>query len=182
MNTSTDTKTNAATTEDERDPKHTVSIHMHNRPGVLNRVALVFARRGWNIDGLAVSEAHDGRFARCTITARGDAKTLHLITAQLEKLVDVVSAVEHNDQDSIGVELALIKVRTEEGNPSLDTTGVPTTVVCTIVDVGPATITVQIVGTSAEVEECHQALDDTHGVVEIVRTGTIQMARGDMDT
>lgn len=167
---------------DERDPKHTVSLHMHNRPGVLNRVALVFARRGWNIDGLAVSEAHDGRFARCTITARGDAKTLHLITAQLEKLVDVISAVEHNEVDSIGVELALIKVNVEEGNPSLDTTGVPPTVVCTIVDVSAKTITAQIVGKSPDVEACHQALDSTHGVVEIVRTGTIQMARGDTDT
>lgn len=164
------------------DPKHTVSLHMHNRPGVLNRVALVFARRGWNIDGLAVSEAHDGRFARCTITARGDARTLHLITAQLEKLVDVVSATEHSEEDSIGVELALIKVRAHEGNPSLDTTGVPPTVVCTIVDTCPTTITAQLVGSSAEVEICHQALDQTHGVVEIVRTGTIQMARGDSDT
>ena len=164
------------------DDKHTVSLYLHNRPGVLNRVSLVFARRGWNIDGLAVSEAHDGRFARCTITARGDAKTLHLIIAQLEKLVDVIHAEEHSDVDAIGVELALIKVRAHEGDPSLDLSGIPDSIVVTIVDTGDVTLTVQLVGSSAEVEEAHRALDTSHGVIEIVRTGTIRMARGDDDT
>lgn len=162
--------------------KHTISLYVHNRPGVLNRVGLMFARRGWNIDGLAVSEAHDGRYARCTITARGGDRTLHLIIAQLEKLVDVIHAVEHNEEDSIGVELALIKVRAHEDDPSLDITGIPGDVVSTIADISPKTLTVQVVGPSWAVEEAHQALDGTHGVIEIVRTGTICMARGDEDT
>lgn len=164
------------------DFQHTISLHLHNRPGVLNRVSLVFARRGWNIDGLAVSEAHDGRFARCTITARGDIKTLHLIIAQLEKLVDVIHAREHSDDDAIGVELALIKVRAQDGDPSLDLTGIPHSVVCSIVDTCARTLTAQVVGPEADVEATHRALDASHGVIEIVRTGTVRMARGAIET
>lgn len=162
--------------------KHTLSLYVHNRPGVLNRVGIMFARRGWNIDGLSVSEAHDGRFSRCTMTVRGADKTLHLILAQLEKLVDVVHAHEHNEDDAVGVELALIKVRAHPGDPSLDFTGIPSTVVCTIIDTSPSTLTAQVVGPSRGVEEAHQALDASHGVIEIVRTGTIAMARGDHET
>lgn len=162
--------------------KHTISLHLHNRPGVLNRVGLVFARRGWNIDGLAVSEAHDGRYARCTITARGDSETLHLIVAQLQKLVDVLHAAEHSEDNSIGVELALIKVKATAGDPSLHTAGVPEEVVCTIVDYCEETITAQVVGPSASVERAHLALEETHGVLEVVRTGTVRMARGKTNT
>jgi len=157
---------------------HTISLNLHNRPGVLNRVALVFARRGWNIDGLAVSEAHDGRFARCTISARGDVRTLHVIMAQLQKLVDVLSASEHSEQDSIGVELALIKVNVQDDNRSLDVTQIPSSVTCTIVDDGPTTMTAQVVGPPEDVEAAHRALDASHGVLEIVRTGAVRMARG----
>lgn len=162
--------------------KHTISLYVHNRPGVLNRVGLTFARRGWNIDGLSVSEAHDGRFAHCTITARGGDKTLHLIIAQLEKLVDVVHCSEHNEDDSIGVELALIKVRAHDDDPSLDMTGIPSEVVCSLVDQSPTTLTAQVVGRSVDVETAPLALDASHGVIEIVRTGTIRMARGASET
>ncbi|MCB9508147.1 MAG: acetolactate synthase small subunit [Myxococcales bacterium] len=161
---------------------HTISLNLHNRPGVLNRVALVFARRGWNIDGLAVSEAHDGRFARCTVSARGDAHVLHIIMAQLRKLVDVVSAAEHSEDDSIGVELALVKVRMPDGALALDVTRIPAAVSCTIVDTSPGTLTAQLVGSAADVEAAHRALDLAHGVVEIVRTGTVRIARGDAET
>ena len=185
MNVRTDHRFEESRMQPQADPgenQHTVSLHVHNRPGVLNRVALVFARRGWNIDGLAVSGAHDGRYARATMTARGDSKTLHLIIAQLEKLVDVLHAAEHFEEDSIGVELALIKVRAHDADPSLQTTGVPPGVVCTIVDTCAKTITAQVVGSSHDVEAAHRALDTTHGVIEIIRTGPVRMARGDLET
>ena len=73
----------------------TISLYLNNKPGVLNRVALVFSRRGWNIDSLSVSPDEDGRFSHCSIVANGDANTLFKIVAQLNKVVDVIYAREH---------------------------------------------------------------------------------------
>ena len=74
---------------------HTISLFVHDRPGVLVRVALVFARRGYNIESLVVSPSAAGGYSRMTITCSGDPDTLDQIIRQLAKLVDVVSALDH---------------------------------------------------------------------------------------
>ena len=79
-------------------PTHTISVLVLNKPGVLVRVALVFARRGYNIDSLVVSPVLDSEFSRMTITCSGDLATLDQIIKQLVKLVDVVRAVDHTGE------------------------------------------------------------------------------------
>lgn len=79
--------------------RHVVSLNVSNKPGVLVRVALVFARRGCNIDGLVVSEAHDPAFSHMTVTASGSEDTLRLILGQLDKLVDVIHAEDRTGED-----------------------------------------------------------------------------------
>ena len=91
--------------------KHTISLYVNNKPGVLIRIALVFARRGYNIDSLVVSEGHDPRFSHMNITATGDEQTLQQILRQLNKLVDVIHAKDHTGDDIIQQDLALIKLR-----------------------------------------------------------------------
>ena len=81
--------------------KHTISLYVSNKPGVLIRIALVFARRGYNIDSLVVSEGHDPDFSHMNISATGDERTLDQILKQLNKLVDVVHAKD-NTGDGLG--------------------------------------------------------------------------------
>ena len=92
---------------------HTISLYVNNKPGVLSRVAITFARRGYNIESLVVSPAASGDFSRMTITSSGDPETLEQIIKQLAKLVDVVHAVDHTGDDAYETEIALVKVASE---------------------------------------------------------------------
>jgi len=102
-------------------PLHTISLLVRNKPGVLVRTALVFSRRGYNIESLVVSPAFDleiegyksatGEFSRMTITCSGDPVILEQIIKQLEKLIDVVHAIDHTGQSVIESEIALVKVK-----------------------------------------------------------------------
>ena len=86
----------------QREPrKHSMSLLVNNRPGVLIRISLVFSRRGYNIDSLVVSPTSDERFSVINMTATGDATTLHQILKQVNKLVDVVHATDHTDDELI---------------------------------------------------------------------------------
>src|SRR5216110_1957573 len=86
-------------------PLHTISILVRNKPGVLVRIALVFSRRGYNIESLVVSaDAVNAQFSRMTITCSGDPETLEQIIKQVLKLIDVVSAVDHTGQAVIETE------------------------------------------------------------------------------
>ena len=98
------------------DGKHTISMRVHDRPGVLSRIAQVFARRGFNIDSLVVSAGHQLGFSRMTISCEGDPSQLEQIVKQLEKLVDTVHATEHmsetvpltdSEHDHKDIELAM---------------------------------------------------------------------------
>jgi acetolactate synthase-1/3 small subunit len=83
---------------------HTISVFVNNKPGVLVRVALVFSRRGFNIESLVVSPGVEGRFSRMTITCSGRAEDLEQVVKQLAKLVDVVHAIDHTADASYQVE------------------------------------------------------------------------------
>src|SRR6185295_19898434 len=91
--------------------QHSISLLVNNKPGVLIRIALVFSRRGYNIDSLVVSPTHNGKFARMNIVASGEPKTLVQIIHQLNKLIDVIHAKDHTGETVVEKELALIKVR-----------------------------------------------------------------------
>jgi len=98
----------------EHDPLHTISVLVRNQPGVLVRVALVFARRGYNIESLVVSpDPTDAGFSRMTITSRGAPETLEQMIRQVAKLVDVVHAIDHTGQSAVETEIALIKLQAQ---------------------------------------------------------------------
>ena len=95
-------------------PLHTISVLVRNQPGVLVRVALVFARRGYNIESLVVCpDLRQGTpdFSRMTITCSGDPETLEQIIKQVAKLVDVVRAIDHTGQSAVETEIALVKIK-----------------------------------------------------------------------
>lgn len=163
-----------------RDDVHTISVFVSNKPGVLLRVCLVFSRRAFNIESLVVSPALDGRFSRMTITASGDRQVLDQIIKQTSKIVDVVHCVEHNEDNAIEKELALIKVKASKETR----TGILQLIQhfkAQTVDIGPKSLIIQITGNTEKLDAMIDMLEP-YGLIEVVRTGKIVMARGSEKT
>ena len=159
---------------------HTISTLVANKPGVLVRVALVFARRGYNIDALAVSPAFNPRYSRMTITAQGDPATLDQIIKQASKLVDVIHVEEHSDIDAIHRELALLKLKSTAANKAI-IVKLAKKFHAHIVEESKETIIIQQTGTTEELDE-FESLLKKYGILEMVRSGKLVMAKGKEET
>ena len=160
--------------------KHAISLYVANKPGVLIRIALVFARRGYNIDSLVVSGAHDPAFSRMNIEASGDKKTLDQILKQLNKLVDVVHAKDNTVEDVIAREFALIKVACP-ADKRAEILQVSHAFESETIDLTDETITLEVSGDSNKLDSVHTVFS-SYGIVEMVRSGKIIVARGDHST
>jgi len=160
--------------------KHTISLLVSNKPGVLIRIALVFSRRGYNIDSLVVSEGNSHEFSRMTITATGDKKTLIQIIKQLNKLIDVVHAIDNTEKSIIKRELALLKINC---TPDIRSGLLMLVNACkgNTVDIGDKTISFEVTGPSEKIDAVKKIFEP-YGILEIVRTGVTLMARGDEST
>lgn len=155
---------------------HTLSVLVENRPGVLARVAGLFARRGYNIESLAVSTTDDPKTSRMTIVVGGDDDTIEQITKQLNKLIDVIKVQDHTGEEVVERELALIKVDCElEQRPHV--IQLVEIFRASIVDVGADTMTVEITGSSDKIDALIELLRP-FGIREIVRTGKVILERG----
>lgn len=160
--------------------QHTISLLVANKPGVLVRIALVFARRGFNIDSLTVSPSFDERFSRMTITAQGDPATLEQIIKQAGKLVDVLNAEEHAKGSGVEKELALYKIRYKpQSRAALDKLLKKFHSHC--VDKADQSTIIEQTGTSEEIDALEAGLK-AFGLIELVRTGKIFIARGNEPT
>jgi acetolactate synthase-1/3 small subunit len=157
--------------------KHTISLYVANQPGVLNRTALVFSRRGYNIDSLVVSQGHDPAFSHMNIVATGDERTLEQILKQLNKLVDVVHAREHTGEGAIERELALIKLSCPAETRS-EVLEIAHTFKCRVLDLSEDTITLQAIGATEKLDALHRMVGK-YGVLELVRTGKVLITRGE---
>ncbi|WP_103679290.1 acetolactate synthase small subunit [Alkalispirochaeta sphaeroplastigenens] len=160
--------------------KHTISVLVANRPGALIRISLVFARRGYNIDSLVVSPSSNPEYSMMNIVASGDEKTLDQILKQLNKLIDVVHASDRTGEDIIQRELALIKIACTTPARS-EILQLARALQCDIVDIGEAVITLEITGSSDEVDNVTRVLN-SYEIIELVRTGKVLMVRGDQHT
>jgi len=159
---------------------HTISMLVTNKPGVLVRIAMAFARRGFNIDSLVVSPSANEKFSRLTITAQGDPETLEQIIHQANKLIDVVHAWEHNDAEAVHSELALFKLRKTAGlKKVLSSTIKPFR--ARVIDDTEETLILEQVGPTDELEKLETLLKK-YGIVELVRTGKVIMVKGHQST
>jgi acetolactate synthase-1/3 small subunit len=159
---------------------HTISLYVNNKPGVLVRVALVFSRRGYNIDSLVVSPTAEPDFARMTITCSGDEDVFEQIIKQLAKLIDVVRAEDHTEQDMVATEVALIKLAVPmESRTTL--LQVAEHYKAKVVDYGTDTMMLRVHGESRKLDSMMGLLSD-YDVREVVRSGKIVMARGTAQT
>ncbi|MBQ5311426.1 MAG: acetolactate synthase small subunit [Oscillospiraceae bacterium] len=156
--------------------KHTISVLVENHAGVLSRVSGLFARRGFNIDSLAVGVTGDPAVSRITIVADGDEHTAQQIEKQLNKLVDTIKVRVLGADELLARELQMIKVSAAPAQRSEILT------ICEImgakvIDMTPTTMTVEISDSAVQLQRMHDLLEG-YGIREIVRTGTIAIQKG----
>jgi acetolactate synthase-1/3 small subunit len=155
---------------------HTFSIVTKDLPGVLVRIALVFARRGYNIESLAVSPGARPGFSRMTITSRGATQNVEQIQKQLAKLIDVVYVTDHTDQAPVEAEIALVKVR-GSGDVRAEFIRIAENFETQVVNEDSDTVVLRVTGSSNELDECISALKP-YGIEELTRSGKIVMDPG----
>jgi len=156
---------------------HTISVLVEDKPGVLTRVAGLFAARGFNIDSLAVGPTSDDGLSRMTVVVQVDRKPLEQITKQLNKLINVIKILEHEPGEAVERELMLVKVRAE-GDARARVMEIADVFRVNVVDVTNDTLTLEAAGKSDKLEALLSLLRD-FGVVELSRTGRIALGRGD---
>lgn len=156
--------------------KHTISVLVNNRPGVLARTAGLFARRGFNIDSLAVSTTQDPDMSRMTIVVEGPDAVLEQISKQLYKLMDVIKVLDHQDEMVVNRELALIKVDADASvrGEIMQTVNIFR---ANIVDVADRAFIVEVTGSADKVDALTNLLRK-YGIKEMMRTGRIVLSRG----
>ena len=156
--------------------KHTLSVLVENKSGVLARVAALFSRRGFNIDSLAVGPTEHPEISRMTIVVDAENMPLEQITKQLNKLVEVIKIVELESEVAIQRELLLVKVRA----PLADRTQVLQTAElfrARVVDVNTDTVTLEATGTPDKLQALLAVLAPL-GIKEMAQSGTVALGRG----
>ena len=160
---------------------HTISITVENRPGVLARVSHVFARRGFNLESLAVSRTEDHTVSRITVVVAGDDEAFKQIGNQLLKLIDVIKVIDHTSDDLVGRELALIKIGTPDAASRSEIKQLAELFRAKIVAVDPQTMMLEVTGKADKVDAVTKMLAQ-HEILELVRTGLVVLARGEKQT
>jgi acetolactate synthase-1/3 small subunit len=156
---------------------HTLSVLVENRAGVLVRVAGLFARRGFNIESLAVGVSELPDMSRITIVVIGDDAQIEQVMKQLNKLIDVIKVSDITENEIVERELALIKVTAEPGISRSDVMQIASIFRAQIVDVGSKTLVLQVTGDPGKIDALEKLLRQ-YGVKELVRTGKIAVLRG----
>jgi acetolactate synthase-1/3 small subunit len=155
--------------------RHTISVLVENKFGVLTRVAGLFSGRGYNIDSLNVAPTHDDTLSRMTIVTRGDDATVEQIVKQLNKLVDVVRTIDYGEGDYIDRELVLVKVKAEPSNRA-EICQMAELFRAKVVDVQPDSLTIEITGSESKVEK-FVLLMKSFGICDLTRTGQVALPR-----
>ncbi len=155
---------------------HTLSVLVENKPGVLVRIAGLFARRGFNIDSLAVGPTEHDEISRMTIVVNCAKHPLEQVTKQLNKLVNVLKIVELDPGASVQRELLLVKVRaeTEARTHLLETINLFR---ARVVDVAPDAVTVEATGDTDKLDALVRVLEP-FGIKELVQSGMVGIGRG----
>ncbi|MFL2646963.1 MAG: acetolactate synthase small subunit [Dehalococcoidia bacterium] len=156
--------------------KHTLAALVENHPGVLNRVASLFRRRGFNIESLAVGTTEQEGISRMTFVVEGDDNVGEQVEKQLYKLIDIIKVSDLSREESIVREIALIKVRSEKNNRR-DILDLVEIFRAQAVDITEYSVVIQLVAHPETVDSLLENLA-TYPIIEMVRTGRIAMLRG----
>ncbi|MBA2793663.1 MAG: acetolactate synthase small subunit [Thermoleophilaceae bacterium] len=156
--------------------RHILSILVENKPGVLARIAGLFSRRGFNIETLAVGPTDDEHISRVTLTVDGAVHPIDQVTKQLHKLVNVLKIRDLEPAGTVARELALFKVSADEGSRA-QIVGVCDIFRAKVIDISKRSVTIEVTGTDDKIA-AFESMIRPFGLIEMVRTGEVAMARG----
>ncbi|RJQ53827.1 MAG: acetolactate synthase small subunit [Actinobacteria bacterium] len=156
--------------------KHTLSVLVDNKPGVLTRVSSLFARRGFNIESLSVGPTEDEALSRMTIVVDGESAPLEQVRKQVHKLVNVIRINDLDPAEMIDRELAMFKVSAPAAVRG-EVSALADIFRGNIVDVGTDTMTIEITGTADKIDGLLTLLKP-YGIKELARTGKVALSRG----
>ncbi|KMY23065.1 acetolactate synthase, small subunit [Actinobaculum suis] len=156
--------------------RHTLSVLVENKPGVLTRVSGLFSRRGFNIASLAVGVTENPAISRITLVVDGDEAPLEQLTKQLNKLINVIKIVELESETSVERKLMLVKVAATDANRT-NVLQVVELFRVHVVDMVPDAVTIEATGSDSKLEALLIALEP-YGIKEIVQSGTVGLQRG----
>ena len=156
--------------------KHTLVALVEDKPGVLNRMASLFRRRGFNIESIAVGRSEVPHLSRMTVVVDGTTTSVEQVRKQLDKVIDVIRVSDITDDNIITRELALIKVRATSSTRS-EIRQIVDAFRANIVDVGTDSVTVEVTGDEPKINSLYNLLRG-FGIKELARTGRIAMTRG----
>jgi acetolactate synthase-1/3 small subunit len=155
--------------------RHTISVLVENKFGVLTRVAGMISGRGFNIDSLNVAPTHEAALSRITIVLRGDDSSLDLCTKQLRKLVNVVEVMDFKDQLAVARELVLVKVKADsKARPEI--LQIKDIFRAKVVNVTPDSLMIEATGDEEKVN-AFLGLIEPFGIIELARTGRLALRR-----
>jgi len=155
--------------------KHTISVLLQNKPGVLSRVTGLFSGRGFNIESLCVAATLDPDISCLTVISKGDDTIIEQITKQLHKLIDVIKVTDISEQEYVEREMVLIRVKAES-HTRAEVLRITDIFRGKVIDVSAKSYAIELTGTASKIQAVIDILRPI-GIKEIVRTGVIAMAR-----
>src|SRR5918999_1272853 len=161
--------------------KHILSILVENKPGVLTRIAGLFARRGFNIDTLTVGPTDDEHVSRITLTVDGALHPIDQVTKQLHKLINVLKIRDLEPGETVARELALFKVAANDGSQRAEVMQIAEIFRGKVVDVTKRSLIVEVTGTTDKIA-AFEKMVRPFGLIEMMRTGEIAISRGRGET
>ena len=156
--------------------RHPLAVLVENKPGVLTRVAALFARRAFNIKSLAVGETEHPEISRMTIIVDADSAPIEQVVKQLNKLINVLKVVELEPEDSVERRLLLMKVQADETRRT-SVLQIVDLFRAHVVDVQPESVVIESIGSLSKLEALLRALEP-YGVTELVQSGAVAIGRG----
>ena len=156
--------------------RHTLAVLVENKPGVLTRVAALFARRAFNIKSLTVGENEHPEISRMTIIVDADSAPIEQVVKQLNKLINVLKVVELEPEDSVERRLLLMKVQADETRRT-SVLQIVDLFRAHVVDVQPESVVIESIGSLPKLEALLRALEP-YGVTELVQSGAVAIGRG----
>ncbi|MDX2006066.1 MAG: acetolactate synthase small subunit [Meiothermus sp.] len=157
--------------------RHIVSVLVQDNPGVLQRISGLIARRGFNIESLAVGTTHQPGLSRISLVVRGDDRELEQVEKQLNRLIEVIKVTDHYEPH-VERELALVKVNVAGMEERLEVKDIAEAFRARIVDVAKKSIIFELTGASSKVDDFIHAMKP-YGLLEVMRSGAIALTRGE---
>lgn len=161
--------------------RHIMSVTVRDRPGVLVRIAGLFARRGFNIESLSVAQSEEPGISRTTFVVAGEGSTIEQVQKQLQKLIDVIKVIDHSESKFIDRELMLIKVAVRSPEDRVEVRQIAQDFRARIVDVARHALVFEVTGDEGKMNAFIAQMRD-FGIVELIRSGRIALPRSETET